>query len=185
MHAVVIPRAAIPDDVCLDAKWNTACWYAVYTRSRHEKKVRDELVRRGIETFLPSCIVTRQWSDRRKQVEQPLFPGYAFVRFPLKERWDVLNTTGVVRLVGPSAARPIPVSENEIAALTCALREKVPLDPYPYLKEGHRVYVRSGPMKGIEGFIVRKQDHHRLVVSVDALMQSISLEVDQAAVEPA
>lgn len=165
------------------AKWNTLHWYALYVRSRHEKFVSDELNKKNIETYLPVREVTRHWSDRKKIIHQPLFSGYVFVKVALKDRWDILNTAGVVRFVGPSAARPIEVREEDLKTMQKFLKEKVQLDPFPYLKEGQRVYVRSGPFKGAEGFVVRKEDHCRLVLSLDALMQSISIRIDQANIE--
>ncbi|MCM8775352.1 MAG: hypothetical protein NC930_03240, partial [Candidatus Omnitrophica bacterium] len=99
-------------------------------------------------------------------------------------RWDILNTRGVVRFVGRSAADPIEVPERDLAAIRRFIEEEIRLDPFPYLKAGERVYVRAGPFKGAEGFIVRKNKHCRLVISLDLLMQSVSVEVDEAWVEP-
>ena len=165
-------------------KWNAPHWYALYTKSRHEKIVHGELSKKGLESFLPLREVTRQWSDRRKVIGEPLFKGYLFVKMPLRERWTVLNTTGAVRLIGKSAAEPVEVPESELLAVRRFLAEDILVDPFPYLKEGERVYVRSGPFKGVEGFIVRKDKHCRLVISLDLLMQSISIQIDQACVEP-
>ena len=163
-------------------KWNTPKWYALYTRSRHEKFVDGELAKKGIETFLPLRKITRRWSDRRKIIEEPLFKGYLFVRAPFSGRWTVLNTKGAVRFVGPSAD-PLEVPERDLAAVRRFIEEEIPIDPFPYLKEGERVYVRSGPFKGAEGFILRKDKHCRLVISLDMLMQSVSIQIDQACVE--
>ena len=165
-------------------KWNALKWYALYTRSRHEKLVSGELEKKGIETFLPLREVTRQWSDRKKIIGEPLFQGYLFVKMPLRERWTVLNTIGAVRLIGKSAAEPVEVPESELLAVRRFLQEDIQVDPFPYLKQGERVYVRSGPFKGVEGFVVRKDKHCRLVISLDLLMQSISIQIDQACVEP-
>ena len=166
-------------------KWNTARWFALSTRSRHEKLVTRELTKKGIETFLPLRKITRQWSDRKRLIEEPLFKGYLFVCIPLSERWTVLNTVGAVRLVGRSAADPLEVPESELLTVRRFIEEEIEVDPFPYLKEGERVYVRSGPFKGAEGFIARKDNHCRLVISLDLLMQSISIRIDQACVEPA
>ncbi|MBI3316614.1 MAG: UpxY family transcription antiterminator [Candidatus Omnitrophica bacterium] len=163
-------------------KWHEAYWYALYTRSRHEKFIRGELEKKGIETFLPLKRVTRRWSDRKKVIEEPLFKGYLFVHTPLINRISILNTKGAVRFVGPSVS-PLQVSETELASIRHFMENELPMDPFPYLKEGERVYIRSGPMKGVEGFIVRKDKHCRLVISLDLLMQSVSVLVDQAIVE--
>lgn len=183
MSMNVLETPALPVDVN-PAKWNSPHWYALYTKSRHEKIVHGELAKKGIEAFLPLREVTRQWSDRKKVIGEPLFKGYLFVKMPLRERWTVLNTTGAVRLIGKSAAEPVEVPERELLAVRRFLSEDIPVDPFPYLKEGERVYVRSGPFKGVEGFIVRKDKHCRLVISLDLLMQSVSIQIDQACVEP-
>lgn len=163
-------------------KWNLSRWFALYTRSRHEKFVDQELRKKGIVTFLPLRKITRSWSDRRKMIEEPLFKGYLFVHTPLTARWDILNTKGAVRFVGPSAD-PVEVREQELAMVRKFIQEEIPIDPFPYLKEGERVYIRSGPFKGVEGFIIRKDKHCRLVISLHVLMQSISIVMDQACVE--
>ncbi len=165
--------------------WQENRWYAIYTRSRHEGCATRELVKKGIETFLPVRRVSHRWSDRTKTVEEPLFKGYVFIHAPLEHRWKILNTFGVVRFVGPSPAQPSPIPEAELQALQKFVSERIPMDPFPYLKEGMRAYVRSGPLKGVEGFIIRKDRHCRLVLSLDLLMQSVSVEIDQASVEPA
>lgn len=160
----------------------TALWYALYTRSRHEKFVHQELQKKGIETFLPLRRLTRHWSDRVKEVEQPLFSGYLFVRTSLENRFEILNTRGSVRFVGFNS-QPLPVLERDLAAVRRFVEEKISMDPFPYLNEGDRVYIRSGPLKGVEGFIVRKDRHTRLVISLDLLLQSVSVAIDEALVE--
>ena len=164
------------------ALWDEKHWYALYARSRHEKFLDSELQKKGIETFLPLRKIKRHWSDRVKAIEEPLFSGYLFVRIPLKNQLEVIKTRGSVRLVGfPSS--PTPVPERELEAIRRFVREAISVDPYPYLTAGNRVYVRSGPLKGVEGFIVRKNKHTRLVISLDLLFQSISVEIDEALVE--
>lgn len=162
---------------------DTPQWFALYTRSRHEKFVNRELGKKGIETFLPLRKITRRWSDRRKIVEEPLFPGYLFVHTFWGHRMDVLNTMGAVFFVGASRIQPLPVPEQELWSVRRFIEEQIQVDPYPYLKEGVRVCVRSGSLYGVEGFIVRKDKHCRLVVSLDLVMQSVSVEIDAACVE--
>ena len=159
-------------------------WLALYTRSRHEKLVDRELAKKGIESFLPLRKVVRNWSDRKKIIEEPLFKSYLFVRIPWNKRLDVLNTVGAVRFVGPRPAEALEVPEKELEAIRRFVAEDIQVDPFPYLKEGERVYVRSGPFKGAEGFVVRKDNHCRLIISLDLLMQSVSIQIDQACVEP-
>lgn len=184
-------QAVMPATLCREvsgaeeARWHTGHWYALYTRSRHEKIAEEELRRKKIETFLPLRKITRRWSDRKKVIEEPLFKGYLFVNIPLKLRWDVLNTRGVARFIGPSARVPVVVPEKDLWAIRRFIEEEIEIDPYPYLKTGERVYIRSGPFKGAEGFIIQKGGHSRLVISLDMLMQSVSIAIDAGSVEKA
>lgn len=162
--------------------WDDFHWYALHTRGRHEKSVDRELQKKRIETFLPLRKITRRWSDRFKEIELPLFSGYLFVRIPLKEKLQVLQTAGAVRFIGFNLF-PSPVPEKDLLAIRRFIQEEISADPFPYLSAGDRVYVRSGPLKGIEGFIVRKDRHTRLVVSLDLVMQSVSVAIDEALVE--
>lgn len=167
------------------SKWTSYHWYALYTRSRHEKIVKEELQKKQLETFLPLRKITRQWSDRKKIIEEPLFKSYLFVRIPLSEKLKVLNTVGVVQFVCNRGAEPVSVPEKELLTIKSFIESSIQIDPFPYLKEGEKVYIRSGPFRGAEGFIVRKARHCRLIISLDVLMQSISVEIDEACVEPA
>ena len=171
---------AVPED-----PWVNPGWFALYTKSRHEKIVSRELEKKHIETFLPIRRIERRWSDRNKIIEEPLFKGYLFVHMPWTARMDVLNTVGAVSFVGKRPDQPaVHVPEIQLENIKRFLNENIQVDPFPYLKEGQRVYVRSGTFKGTEGFVVRKGRHCRLVISLDVLMQSISIEIDQACVEP-
>lgn len=173
---------AVPESGLCPSR-ETELWYALSTRSRHEKLAYEELNRRGIYAFLPLRRITRRWSDRMRIIEEPLFRGYLFVHASLSDRWEILGARGIVRFVGPSAARPFSIPEKEINAVRLFIENDLSVDPYPYLKEGERVYVRSGPCRGVEGFIIRKGHHSRLIVSVDLLSRSVSVEVDAANVE--
>ena len=166
-----------------EEKWKAVRWFALYTKSRHEKLVQQELQKKGMETFLPLRKVTRHWSDRKKVIEEPLFKSYLFVHTPYVDRWKILNTTGVVCFVGKKSD-PIEVPECDLLAVKQFIDQGIQVDPFPYLKQGQRVYIRSGPFKGVEGFVVRKDKHCRLVISLDALMQSISVIIDESCVEP-
>lgn len=157
-------------------------WYALHTRSRHEKLVNHELQRKGIETFLPLRRLTRHWSDRIKEIEEPIFSGYLFVRTSLENRLEVLKTRGSVRFISFNST-PVPVSDKELEAVRRFVEEKISIDPFPYLAKGDRVYIRSGALRGVEGFIVRKDSHTRLVISLDLLFQSVSVAIDEALVE--
>src|SRR5437899_4605578 len=112
----------------------TPRWYALRTRSRHEKIVRDQLVSHGIEPLLPTVKRLSQWKDRKKEIEVPLFSGYCFAHFPWPERTAVLTVSGVVEIVG-SGSRPEPIPDDEISALKLLMASTLPYDAYPYLHE--------------------------------------------------
>lgn len=158
-------------------------WYALYTRSRHEKFIHAELEKRRIESLLPVRFIKRKWSDRTVTVEEPLFKSYLFVKGNILKFTDVLKTKGAVKFVS-AGAYPIPIREAVIESLRTIIQPDIVLDPFPYLKTGNKVYVKSGIFKGIEGFVVRKNEKKcRLVISIDALMASVSVEIDACLVE--
>lgn len=159
-------------------------WYAVHTRSRHEKLVAQQLEEKGVEHFLPLHEVMRQWSDRRKLVVLPLFPGYLFVRIDLQRRLDVLKARGAVALIG-TEGNPTPVSEQEISSIRQVCLARLGIEPYPYLTEGMRIQVVRGPLAGVRGYLVRKHKRDRLVISIDAIGRSVAVEVSMRDVIPA
>lgn len=158
-------------------------WYAVYTRSRHEKTVAEHLVQKSVEHFLPLYQTVRKWKNGRFEVRLPLFPGYLFVYIPLQERLKVLQVPGVVQLVGSSGV-PLPLPQAEIETIRDAMTKGLQAHPHPYLKVGSRVRISSGPLEGLHGILLRKKGKLRLVVSVDLIMRSISIDVDESEVEP-
>ncbi len=160
-------------------------WFAIQTRSRHEKKVADELTGRGVEVFLPLITQTRKWSDRVKKVDFPLFAGYAFVRIAPepKTRVSVLSANGVVRFVGPTA-QGTPIPEHEIENLRLALVNDIALRPLPFVKIGQRVRIRSGALAGMEGILMGTRGQRQLVVSISTIQRSVSLAIEGYDVEP-
>lgn len=158
-------------------------WYAAYTCSRHEKNVAIHLGQREIESFLPLYRARHRWKDRKVDVELPLFPGYVFVRLPAQERLRVLEVPGVVRLV-MAQGQPLPLPDRDIELLRNGLQQQRRAEPYPFLKVGQRVRIRHGALQGLEGFLLRKKEHCRLVVSIDLIMRSVALEIDADEVEP-
>ena len=154
-------------------------WYVVRTRSRHEKVVRDQLIGREVETFLPLVERWSRWKDRRKKVAFPLFPGYCFARFPLVERLRVLNTVGVADLVG-MCGRPEPVPDTEIGAIQLLAKTRLQYDPHPFLSEGMEVEVVRGPLAGVRGKLLRKDRMTRLVLAVTLIRQAAIVEVHPA-----
>jgi transcription antitermination factor NusG len=158
-------------------------WFAACIRPRHEKKVDEQLRQRRIESFLPLYRAVHRWKDRRKAVHLPLFPGYLFVRIPANERLKVLQLPGVTRFVGFEGS-PTAIPEVEIQVLQRGLVNNLSAEPHPYLKVGRRVRVRSGPLSGAEGTLIRKKGALRLVLSFDAILKAVSVEVDAGDVEP-
>ena len=158
-------------------------WYALRTKSRHEKLVRDQLDKQGIEPLLPTVKRLSQWKDRKKEIEIPLFSGYCFVRFSQKEKTPVQQTTGVVEIVG-SGSRPEAIPEQEIDALRRLMTSVLPYDPHPYLHEGMKVEVVRGPLQGVLGILMRKEKRHRLVIGVHLIQQAAAVEIDVNDVVP-
>ncbi|MCS6302993.1 MAG: UpxY family transcription antiterminator [Nitrospira sp.] len=162
---------------------NALHWYALRTKSRHEKLVRDQLNRQGIEPLLPTVKRLSQWKDRKKEIEVPLFSGYCFVRFSQLEKTPVQKIVGVVEIVG-SGSRPEPIPEQEIDALRRLMTSVLPYDPHPYLHEGMKVEVVRGPLQGAHGILLRKEKRHRLVVGVRLIQQAAAVEIDVNDVVP-
>jgi transcription termination/antitermination protein NusG len=158
---------------------STPFWYALRTRARHEKKVRDQLVGRSVEVFLPTYARWSYWRDRRVKVELPLFPGYAFARFPLADRLRVLTVPGVAHLVGTVGAAEA-VSEGELASIRLLVESTVHYDPYPFLSEGMEVEVVRGPLAGVRGTLLRKDNATRLVLGVSLLRQAAAVTIHPA-----
>jgi len=158
-------------------------WYAAYTLANHEKKASGEISHRGIETFLPLYRASRRWSDRRVQLELPLFPGYVFVRLALRDRLRVLQVPGVARIVG-FGGLPAALPEEQIEALRAGLGGQLRAEPHPYLPIGRRVRIVRGPLCGAEGSLLRKKGVFRVVLSLELIMRSVAVEVDAADVEP-
>jgi len=153
-------------------------WYAVHTRSRHEKKVADEVREKGITSFLPLVTRLHRWSDRQKEVQLPLFPGYVFVHTPphAAARISILRTPGVAGFVG-SQGRGTAIPEQQIDNIRLILDQKVPFEPYPYLELNQRVRIRGGSLDGVEGTLVAKNADQSLVVSIELIQRSISVRV--------
>jgi transcription antitermination factor NusG len=159
-------------------------WFALYTTPRHEKHVFEILAQRQIETFLPLYRTTRRWKKSRPVVlELPLFPTYVFARVTQKARSAVLGTSGVLSIVG-SAREPWPIPDPDIEAIRLGL-QMGKIEPHPYLTVGERVRIKAGVMTGVEGVLVRKKNDFRVVLTLDAIMRSVAVEVDAADIEPA
>jgi len=158
---------------------NSLPWYGVRVKSRHEHVAATVLKGKGYEPFLPSYRVRRRWTDRIKDTELPLFPGYVFCRIDVADRLPVLTSTGVVGIVGIGKT-PEPIEEREIAAIWAVMRSGLPAMPWPFVHPGDSIRVESGPLRGVQGVVERFNDHQRLVVSVTLMQRSISVELDAA-----
>jgi transcriptional antiterminator NusG len=154
-------------------------WFAVWTRSRHEKAVYDQLARKAIETFLPTVPRWSRWKDRKKKIDWPLFPGYLFVRTDPEQTRPIRMCTGVVSIVS-FEGKPAPIPDFEIDGIRRLIESELRFDPCPFIREGDRVEVVHGPLKGVVGRLVRKGPHARLVLSVDLIAQAVSVTVDAA-----
>jgi transcriptional antiterminator NusG len=157
-------------------------WYAIWTRSRHEQVVREQLQRKGIEAFLPTITKWSRWKDRKKQIEWPLFPGYCFVRFDGADRLPVLKCSGVVNIVSFDGDI-VPIPEHEIESIRRLIESDLQFDPCPLIREGMIVEVTHGPLKGVVGRLMRKGAHARVILSVDLIGQAVSVEVDASDVK--
>ena len=158
-------------------------WYAIWTRSRHEQTVRQQLDRKGVEAFLPTITRWSRWKDRRKKIDWPLFPGYCFARFDVRHRLPILKCDGVVSIVGFDG-QPAAIPDVEIDSIRRLVETDLQYDPCPLIREGMMVEVKHGPLRGVVGRLVRKGAHARLVLSVDLIGQAVSVEVDAADVRP-
>ena len=159
-------------------------WYALYVKSRHEKSVHSELQQKGIESSLPLMTVTRQWSDRRKKVEVPLFRGYVFVKIDIKnEKFPVLTTSGVVKFVTFNNVT-VPIPEDQMYWLQQMIASDLLLSQEQDFPVGTEIDVMFGPMKGLRGRVKQKNSKSRLVVWFDTIMQGVSVEIDPTWLTP-
>ncbi len=159
-------------------------WFAVWTRSRHEHTVRDQLERKNFDAFLPTITRWSRWKDRKKKVDWPLFPGYCFVRFDPADTLPILKCTGVVNIVS-FEGKPAPIPDYELESIRVLVGSALQYDPCPMIHEGMMVEVAYGPLRGVIGRLMRKDAQHaRLVLSVDLIGQAVSVEVDAADVKP-
>jgi len=154
-------------------------WYAIWTRSRHEQVVREQLEQKGFEAFLPTLPKWSRWKDRKKKIDWPLFPGYCFARFGMAERLSVLKCSGVVNIISFNG-EIAPIPEQEIDGIRRLVESNLQYDPCPLIREGTMVEVTHGPLKGVIGRLTRKGAHARLVLAVDLIGQAVSVEVDAA-----
>ena len=154
-------------------------WIAVYTKPRHEKTVEKELQKKEFEVYLPLLKQRRKWSDRKKWVEFPLFRSYIFVKTEIKNALFVLQTLGVVKVV--KFGGEVAVIQNDsIQAIKLMIEGGYSPEATDYFVKGDPVEVKDGPLKGLVGEVIRVDNHDRLLVRVDAIQHSVSVQINRA-----
>ena len=159
-------------------------WYALHTRSHFEQKVYDSLCGKSLEGFFPRIQVMSRQHDRRKKILLPMIPGYVFVRSDLRpeEYWQIIRTTGVVRMVGFDG-RPVPAGEEEISSLMILDCTDRTVQNRAYMKRGDRVMIMDGPLKGLVGYYLRHKGLKKVVVTVELLNRGLAVEVEDWVLE--
>ncbi len=158
-------------------------WYALHVRTRFEKVVARNLKGKGYEEFLPLYHRTSRWSDRTKEIELPLFPGYVFCRFNPHDRLPILTVPGVNAIVGVGK-NLLPVEESELDAVRSVLKSDAYCEPWPYVEVGEHVEVEYGPLAGTQGIVTLVKNSVRLVISVNMLQRSVAVEIDRGCLKP-
>lgn len=176
------PSPVIADEAELEAFLQPQ-WYAAYTRANHERRVADQLSEHEVEHFLPEYESVRRWKDRKVRLQMPLFPGYLFVHLALRDRLRVLQVPGVARLVGFDG-HPTSVPEDEVTRIREFLDQGLRVGPHPYLTAGRRVRLKSGPLAGTEGILLRRKGNFRVVISIGLIQRAVAVDVELADVEP-
>lgn len=156
----------------------TLPWYAVRVRSHFEQVTSAFLRSKGYEEFVPLVLTRRRWSDRMKELQVPLFPGYVFCRFDAARRLPVVQAPGFVTLVA-FGTHPVPIPEEEIQAVQAMVQSGLRVQPYPFLRAGQKVRIDRGPLSGVEGVVVELKKHFRLIATVTLLQRSVSVEMDR------
>lgn len=154
-------------------------WYALQTKARHEKVVKERLEKCGVETFLPTTTEIHRWSDRKKKVEVPLFSCYLFARLASTkmDRLRILCVEGVFRFVG-HGNEGLPIPDDQIEAVCSLVESQISYSAYPFFKVGQRVRICSGSLQGVEGVLVSQNGDQTVVISVDAIQRSLAVKVE-------
>ena len=159
-------------------KTHVKYWYAIYVRSRHEKKVHQLLLEKGVESSLPLIKTIRKWSDRKKKVEIPLFRGYVFIKIDIgRDKLNILKTAGVVKFIG-IRNKPSKIPDEEIHWIHMMMEKFPEVQNEKEIPAGKKVRVSAGPFKGIEGVVVRVGNRSRIVVLIESIMHAVSIEIN-------
>ncbi len=162
-------------------------WYAIYTRSRHEFKVNQELARKQFDTFLPAVKSLRRWKDRKKYINIPLFPGYLFLHCQMDDHkyLEIQKTNGVVKVLGKNKRELFSIPDEEIESVRILTENKTTIKHHPYVKEENSIEIVNGPLAGTKGILTEKDSHKStIVVTIHLIVKSISCEVDNSDIEP-
>lgn len=161
-------------------------WFAIQTKPRHEKRVGAELEEKGITVFLPVFSEVRQWSDRKRKIELPLFANYLFIRISEDRnvRASVLRTNGVFRFVGVRGVG-VPIPDDQIEGIQKIVREKIPFLPYPFFGVGKTVRIRGGSLDGLKGVVLSLNGDQSLIVSIEGIQRSIAIRIAGYQIEAA
>jgi transcription antitermination factor NusG len=159
-------------------------WYALTTKPQHEKRAVQVLDFKGFQTFLPLHKSRRQWSDRKRTLDLPLFPGYVFCRFTPAQRSRVIASPNITSVVGVGR-RPAPVADDEIQAIQTMVASGLPVEPWQYLQVGQRVRIDGGSLDGLTGLLVQEKNALRVVVNVSILQRSVAVEISRERLKPA
>jgi transcription antitermination factor NusG len=158
-------------------------WYALQVRTRWESSTAVLLSGKSYQTFLPTFKMKKRWNGRVREIDAPLFPGYVFCQFDAQNRLPILITPGVIAVVGRGRI-PLPVDDEEIAAVQLAVSSGLRAEPWPYLELGQKVRIENDSLQGLEGILINFKGNHRIVVSVSLLRRSVALEIDRSCVRP-
>jgi len=157
-------------------------WYAIYTKPRHEKKAAELLIEKDFEVYLPMLTKVRQWKDRKKKIDMPLFSSYLFVNFHYRDRFNVLETHGVVKIIN-FGGKPAVVPDWQIGSLKQMLEFPDTLQTEQYLNPGEIVEITEGPMRGIRGMVMKNKGARRLLLSIEGIYQTVSVQIDEVFVK--
>jgi transcription antitermination factor NusG len=162
---------------------SSVAWFALVIHQYKREQCEQMISRMGYEYFSPCLQTIKIWSDRRKRVDVPLFPGYIFCRFNPQKRLALLQIPGVLGIVS-SGKQFLEVDANEIEAIRIAMASQLPVEPYPFFTPGQKVKVTQGPLRGVKGVLVRVKAETRLILSVAILNRSVSVEVQAGHLAP-
>jgi transcription antitermination factor NusG len=174
-----LPESEVRMESTMDLREHKQGWFAIQVRPKYEFTTATMLRNKGYEEYVPSYRSLRQWSDRKKEITAPLFTGYVFCRFDAEVCAPVITTPGVIRIVG-TANRVVQIEDSEIEAIRMAVASGRSVSPAPYINIGDRVCIKEGPMAGCQGILVRCNNRHRFILSVDLVQSSVAVEIDES-----